>query len=188
MERNSPATLDLFTAGTGEQFETAFETILSKIIAALEEDKKDLARLNEDGLSSILVIALNMAGLRATRETQSNGHVDLTIEITFGTLMRRKLGEAKIYNGPSYHVKGLQQLLGRYTTGRESQCLMIEYIKKPDIAGLVKKIRKRMDTDRPMRQQGKTRDNTLKWSFISVHKHSSGDKLQVGHYSCNLFV
>ena len=188
LKRYSPATLDLFTARTDEEFESAFETILAMVITGLEQDKNNLSQLNENALSGILVIALNAAGLKATRETNSNGHVDLTIDAGFCTPMRRKLGEAKIYDGPSHHVEGLEQLLGRYTTGRENRGLMIAYVKKADIAGLIRKIREEMDADRPMEQQGETQDNALKWSFISVHRHSCGDDLQVGHYGCNLFV
>jgi hypothetical protein len=188
MKRHMPATLDLLTARTDEEFESAFEVILEKTFTALEQDKKNYSKLNEDGLSSFLVNAFNMAGLQASRETSSNGHVDLTIDAGFCKPKRRKLGEAKIYDGPSYHVKGLTQLIGRYSTGRESRGLMIEYVKKADIARLIKSIRDAMDDDRPMQQQGKTQDNSLKWSFISVHKHSSGEKLQVGHYGCNLFI
>jgi hypothetical protein len=28
----------------------------------------------------------------------------------------------------------------------------------------------------------------LKWSFLSVHKHSSGEYLEIGHIGCNLYV
>jgi hypothetical protein len=187
LRRNSPATLDIVTAQTDEEFESAFETILAQVLLSLEQDSKNLFQLNEDGLSSILVLAFNMAGLKASRETNSNGHVDLTIDIGFCKTMRRKLGEAKIYNGPSYHIKGLQQLIGRYSTGRETRGLIIEYVKEANILGLIKKIRKKMDTNKPMRQRGKTLDNGLKWSFLSIHRHSSGEDLQVGHYGCNLF-
>lgn len=187
LERNSPATLNVYTAQDDEQFEKDFEAVLEKILMGLEQDKKSLAELNEDGLSSIIVIALNAASLPASREKNSNGHVDLTIEATVGFRPRRKLGEAKIYRGPSYHFEGLEQLLGRYTTGRESRGLMIEYVKQADIAGLIRKIREAMDGERPMQQQGETQDNDLKWSFISVHRHSSGEDLAVGHYGCNLF-
>ncbi len=187
LKRHSPAMLDLLTARTDQEFEDAFEVILANALTALEQDKSKLTQLDEDALSTILVLAFNMAGLKASRETNSNGHVDLTIDIGLCKPLRRKLGEAKIYNGPSYHVKGLEQLLGRYTTGRESRGLMIEYVKQKDIAGLITKIREKMDADKPVQQQGKTQDNGLRWSFLSVHRHSSGEDLQVGHYGCNLF-
>jgi hypothetical protein len=122
-----------------------------------------------------------------TQEAHSNGHVDLTIEVTHCTPLRRSLDEAKIYNGPEYHVKGVEQLLGRYTTGREGRGFLIVYFRKKDIAGLVQKLRARMDTELPRRQQGTTRDHRIRWSFLSTHGHSSGEHLDVSHIGCNLY-
>src|SRR5215813_3856725 len=110
INRTTPAQRNLRSARTDDEFESAFEVILEQAIAALERERCNFYQLNEDALSSILVLAFNMAGLPSTREAHSNGHVDLTIDAGFGGLMKRKLGEAKIYNGPSYHVQGLEQL------------------------------------------------------------------------------
>jgi hypothetical protein len=129
-----------------------------------------------------------MPGLTVLREAHSNGHVDLTIEALYCVPMRKKLGEAKIYDGPEKHIKGLEQLLTRYTTGREGRGILIEYFRKKDIEGLVKKIRERMDADLPLGQLSATRDHLLKWSFLSTHAHSSGSNLEVGHVGCNLFA
>jgi len=101
--------------------------------------------------------------------------------------VRKKLGEAKIYNGAEYHFQGLLQLLGRYTTGREGRGLLIVYFRKKDISGLVKKLRQRMDTDRPCGQLDEATDHVHRWSFLSTHTHSSGEQLQVCHVGCNLF-
>jgi hypothetical protein len=188
MQRNDPELLDLYTAQTDQEFEKAFEVLLEKAIDSSERDKKNLSDLNEDGLTGYLVTALNMTGLTATRETNSNGHVDITIDAGFFTPMRKKLGEAKIYDGPAYHVEGLKQLLGRYTTGREGRGLLVTYVKRANIAGLMRKIRDKMDANRPLKQKGKTQDHSLRWSFISIHRHSCGDDLQVGHIGCNLHV
>jgi len=188
IKRKAPEYLDLLTADTDAEFEAAFDAILGKAIASLEEDKKNFNELGEDALSGVLAKALSMPGLTVTRETHSNGHVDLTIEADHCVPARKKLGEAKIYNGPKYHVKGLQQLLGRYTTGREGRGLVIVYVRKKDIAGLFKKLRQKMDSDFPMKQKGKTLDHTLKWSFLSTHAHDCGEDLQVGHIGCNLHI
>jgi hypothetical protein len=186
-EMLTPPAFRVYTAQTDDEFESAFEGILEGILAGLEQNKLDFANDSEDKLSSTIVLAFNAAGLRAIREGNSNGHVDLTIEVGFCSPMKRKLGEAKIYNGPSYHLQGLQQLIGRYTTGRETRGVMIEYVKQADIAGLIKKIRERMDADLPMQQQGPTQDNGMRWSFISVHRLTSGDDHPVAHYGCNLY-
>ena len=65
---------------------------------------------------------------------------------------------------------------------------MIVYFKKKDITGLVEKLRRRMDNDKPSSQQGNTADHQLKWSFLSSHAHSSGENLDVSHIGCNLFI
>jgi hypothetical protein len=102
--------------------------------------------------------------------------------------MRRKLGEAKIYSGPAYHEKGLRQLIDRYSTGRESRGLLLNYVRKSDIAEVIKTLRQSLDTNLPLRQKGPTQDHKLKWSFSSVHGHSSGEDLAVDHVGCNLYV
>jgi hypothetical protein len=188
IKRKAPEYLDLLTADTDEDFEAAFDAILGKAIASLEEDKTNFKTLGEDALSGVLAKALSIPGLTVTRETHSNGHVDLTIEADHCVPARKKLGEAKIYDGPEYHVKGLKQLIGRYTTGREGRGLLIVYVRKKDIAGLFKKLRQKMDSDFPMKQKGNTLDHTLKWSFLSSHDHDCGEDLQVGHIGCNLHI
>jgi hypothetical protein len=186
MKRKAPEYLDLLTAETDVDFESAFDALLDRAIVRLESNKKNFEKLDEEGLSAVLAAALSTPGLTVTQETHSNGHVDLTIEADHCIPARRKLGEAKIYDGPKYHFKGLQQLLGRYTTGREGRGLMIVYVRKKDIAGLVKNLRQKMDNDSPMKQKGNTLDHTLKWSFLSIHAHSCGENLEVGHIGCNL--
>ena len=187
IRRRAPEYLDLLAAATEEEFESAFEAILDRAVASLERDKVNYRTLSEDGLTGVLVTALSIPGLSVTRESHSNGHVDITIEADHCSPARRKLGEAKIYDGPEYHFKGLQQLLGRYTTGREGRGFLLVYFRKQDIAGLVARLRARMDADLPYGQDGTTRDHKLKWSFISSHRHSCGEKLDVGHVGCNLF-
>jgi hypothetical protein len=188
IRRKAPEYLDLFTAETEQDFEKAFEALLERAVAGLEVNKQNFATLDEVGLSGVLALALSVPGLSVRQETHSNGHVDLTIEADHCRPARKKLGEAKIYNGPEYHVKGLEQLLGRYTTGREGRGLLIVYFRKKDIAGLVKRLRKKMDSDHPCKQKGNTIDHLLKWSFLTTHTHSCGDEVVVGHIGCNLYT
>lgn len=184
--RKAPEYLDLLTAETDSDFEKAFDALLEKALSGLEANKKNFEKLDEMGLSGALALALTTPGLAVTQESYSNGHVDLTIQANHCTPARKKLGEAKIYDGPEYHIKGLGQLLGRYTTGREGRGLLIVYFRKANIAGLVKKLRTRMDADLPCKQRGNTSDHILKWSFLSTHALKSGDNQEVGHIGCNL--
>lgn len=186
MLRKAPEYLDLLTAEADADFERAFDAILEKAVTGLETNKRNFKDLDEVGLTGTLALALSIPGLSITQETNSNGHVDLTIEADHCLPARRKLGEAKIYDGPAYHMRGIEQLLDRYTTGREGRGLMIVYFRTKDIAGLIAKLREKMDIDLPCRQRGMTVDHVLKWSFISTHCLSSGDNHEVGHIGCNL--
>lgn len=188
IKRKAPEYLDLLTAASEAEFDKAFDALLQNAVSRLEANKRNFEPLNEVGLSAVLVAALSVPGFTVTQETHSNGHVDITIEGDHCVPTRRKLGEAKIYNGPAYHVEGLKQLLGRYSTGREGRGLLVVYVRKKDISGLTSKLREMMDKDLPLEQQGPTANHQLKWSFLSTHLHSCGDGVQVAHIGCNLFV
>lgn len=186
IQRKAPEYIDLLVADTDTSFEAAFAAILEKAVHSLEINGKNFAALDEEGLTAVLALALTIPGLTVTQETNSNGHVDLTVVADHCVPMRKKLGEAKIYDGPEKHLKGLAQLLGRYTTGREGRGLLISYVKKSGIAQIVTKLREKMDADKPLLQQGSTSDLPIKWAFLSRHDHSCGEVLEVGHISCNL--
>jgi len=186
IQTKAPEYIDLLTADSDSSFESAFVAILERAVHGLESNSKNFQKLDEEGLTAVLALALSVPGLTVTQETNSNGHVDLTVTADHCVPMRRKLGEAKVYDGPEKHLKGLGQLLGRYTTGREGRGLLISYVKKPGITQYVSNLRGKMDVDLPLQQQGSTKDLPMKWSFLSCHLHSCGEVLEVGHVSCNL--
>jgi hypothetical protein len=188
LKRKAPEYLDLITADTEEEFEKAFTPLMERAVKHLEQNKVNYASLDEEGLSAALAGKLSMPGLTVTQETNSNGHVDLTIEADHCTPARTKLGEAKIYDGPAYHIYGIGQLLGRYTTGRETPGLLINYVRDKDIRGITEKLRTRMDAERPANQIGPCEPHTLKWSLRTKHKHNSGEALSVSHIACNMHV
>lgn len=188
IRRKAPAYLDLLTAETDDQFEAAFEVVLEAAVRHLEKNKANFQTLNEVGLSGALAGALSIPGITVLQEAHSNGHVDLTIEADHCFPARTKLGEAKIYDGCVYHISGLDQLLRRYTTGREGRGLIISYVRQRDISGLSKKLRLHMDDELPLSQRGPCQDHRIQWSFVTVHLHSSGEELQVGHIACNLYL
>ena len=188
LKSKSPAYLALLSASSEREFDDAFDVLLEQAVAGLERDKNKFEDLDEDGLSAVLGLALMVPGLTVTRQTYSGGHVDLTIELQNSYPIRRKLGEAKVYDGPDYHVKGMEQLHGRYTTGREGRGLVIEYVRKAGIAKLFEKLRARLDNELPLKQKGPTTNHPMKWAFVSVHEHSCGDDLEIGHIGCNLYV
>jgi hypothetical protein len=188
LEKKAPEYLQLLGSKSDVEFEKAFDVIFEKALRGLEKNSKNFSSLDEEGLTAALALALSVPGLRVTQEANSNGHVDITIEADHLFPSVTKLGEAKIYDGPEYHIKGLGQLLGRYTTGRESTGIVLAYVRKANIEGLVKKIRERMDQDLPELQQGATEDHPSYWSFLSKHQHSCGRVLSVRHAGCNMHV
>lgn len=189
IQHKAPEYVALLTATTADEFELAFLPILESALHSLETNAKNFKDLEkEEGLTAALALALSIPGLTVSQEANSNGHVDITINADHCFPMRKKLGEAKVYDGPDWHIKGLNQLMERYTTGREGRGLMISFVKKADIAGLFKKLRTRMDNDLPHQQQKAASDLPLKWSFMTDHAHSCGEVLEVAHVGCNLFV
>jgi hypothetical protein len=183
-----PEIFDLLTSDTQEEFETTFDKWLAQAISGLETNAVNFKNYDEEALTASLALALNRPGVHVHQEPNSNGHVDLLIEVGLDSPTWKKLAEAKIYDGPEYHFKGLHQLLGRYTTRKETRGLLVVYVKKSNISGLMKKLRNRMDETLPESQQGSCKEHSIKWSFISAHLHSCGDLLEVGHIGCNLFV
>jgi hypothetical protein len=125
-----------------------FRVLVKSGGATLVKNANHLVDLSEEAISAFLIAYLNKPGLRVTQETHSKGHVDITIEAEHTPPVRRRLGEAKIYRGPAYHVSGLEQLIARYTTGREGSGIVVEYVKKPDIKGLVIKIKAHIDENK----------------------------------------
>jgi hypothetical protein len=186
LKRKAPEYVDLLVAETDAEFEKAFTVLLERAIHHLEKNKKNFAKLGEVGLSGVLAGALTIPGLTVSQETHSNGHVDLTIEADHCSPVRIKLGEAKLYSSPSYHIKGITQLLTRYTTARELPGLIINYVRKENIKGIVEDLKAKMDKQLPENQVGPCENHTLQWSLKTKHKHSSGEVVTVEHIGCNL--
>ena len=183
----SRETLDLVTANTENEFDIAFDNWLTQAISKMEANKLNFNSLDENGLSAVLAASLTTGEISVTQEQNSNGHVDLTIKLNNSAFPRTKLGEAKIWRGKEYHIKGLDQLLNRYTTGRECRGFVISYVKQKDITGLFIDLRKHIDSSKPFNLEGLCLDHNIKWSFLSNHKHNSGELIAVCHIGCNLF-
>jgi hypothetical protein len=176
----------LIDASTTEEFDNAFGQIMLEAVQGLERSSKRFHHLDEDALSDILALALQNSGLLVTREESSNGHADFTFRSKYSNPPRITLGEAKIYDGYAYHIKGLTQLLTRYTTGREARSLLLSYVKKPKIKQLMEKLRQEMDSKLPCEQTAACTDHPAAFSYLSTHEHSSGQVMEVWHLGCNL--
>jgi len=172
--------------GSAEQHDQALERLIDEAIRWLEDHANNFKGACEDNLSTSLAGKISMPGLRVVRERNVNGHVDLVIEIEHSYPHRRWLAEAKRWKGNGYHVKGMDQLLNRYTTGRNRSAYVFDYVQKPDIAGKWQGLRDHFDTTRPLGQEGGCSDHPALWAFETRHRHRSGQSVRVVHYGVNL--
>lgn len=187
LEKHEPDYLNLVTATTEDEFDTALIPLLARAVDHLESNSKNFQCLGETGLTAALGGRLSGFGLRVTHETNSNGHVDVTITGYLCSPEQKRLGEAKLYNGYAYHVGGLEQLLS-YMSGRGGSGYLLNYVRKKNIVKLVKTLREEMDGKLPFYQSGSCTDHKLKWSFCSLHTHRSGEQVKVSHIGFNLFA
>lgn len=183
-----PESFPLFDANaTDEEFDEALEIHIADAVRWLEESANTIGGDSEESLSHQLAGHLSLRKLiSATRETNTRGHVDITILVT--TTARKRLGEAKIYAGYAYHEKGIQQLVERYSTGRERSGYMFCYVKLPDIKGKMEKLQVDCDGCRPCRQSAASIKHRERWAFETHHTHSSGEDLRVVHFGINLYL
>lgn len=184
----SAYTKDLLVAETHAEFDQAFDNWLLHGISKLEASSKEFKGLGEDALSSILAGFLTTGEVAITREMHSNGHVDLTVKLVNSTSNFIKLGEAKLWHGNKYQTDGLGQLLTRYTTGRECRGFVISYVNIKDIKNLFINLRKHIDNTKAFDLDNLCKDHHIRWSFLSTHKHSSGELVEVCHVGCNLYA
>ncbi len=177
----------IMSAKTDDEFDKALDCMMEGAARYLEQNAKFLIKQEEDSITfSLSAYLTGSTFIRCIQQAYSRGHVDLTIESRFPPY-RSRLGEAKIYKGPVYHVKGMEQLINRYSTGREGSGYVVEYVKDPKILDLVVKIRAHLDASRPCSQDGDTQSHVIRWAFITNHHHSSGEIFRVFHLNCNLY-
>ncbi|WP_061290446.1 hypothetical protein [Azotobacter vinelandii] len=181
-----PVLRKLFQARTAEEFDDFLDRHFEDCVQRMEAEAHHLATDSEEKLSAFLAAALRMPGLAVTREGYSNGRVDLTIRTESMMLPEQRLAEAKIYAGPAYHEQAIEQLVSRYSTGRQGRGYIVEYFKKPGIAELVLKLRKKADASLPVHQHGTTLDHPMKWAYVSNHKHVSAELIHVVHVNVNI--
>lgn len=182
------AFIKLWCSLTDEEFDDALECILARAMDHLEKNANFLFDSKEDAITSELIAYISTIGLRASQQVHSKGHVDITIEPEVMIPVRKRLGEAKIYRGPKYHKKGLEQLVNRYMTGREGFGILVEYVQEPGIKQLIEKIRLYMDKYKPCAQDGVAQAHRIQWTFTTNHIHSTKETIRVLHLSCNLNI
>lgn len=182
-----PALRGIWIADDAREFDDLLEQYLEQCVGDMEAEAHHLNPDCEEKLSAYLAARLSHPGLDVRRESYSNGRVDLTIRQVSVTAGQVRLGEAKIYSGPANHTSALEQLVGRYSTGRVPTGYVIEYFKHAGIANLVESLRDYADDKKPLEQVGVTSDHKMRWAYQSQHRHSSAELLRVVHVGVNLY-
>ena len=185
-QRHPELTLLFSPNGTEADHDSAVERLIDKALRWLEDNANDLKGASENCLSTTLAGKISMPGLNAKRENNTNGHVDITIEIEHSYPQRRWLAEAKLWGGLAYHAEGMTQLIARYSTGRDRTGFVFDYVQAPDIDGKWTSLRAHLDQLLPLQQQGPAANHAVTWAFETHHTHASGRTLRVVHYGVNL--
>ncbi|OAU99267.1 MULTISPECIES: hypothetical protein [Moraxella] len=73
----------------------------------------------ENLINVIICVILTARGWQAGHDTSINGHADIVVTLPY--MSYQWISEGKIYSGPTYTTKGLNQLAYRYSTGLEGQ-------------------------------------------------------------------
>ncbi|MCM8529327.1 MAG: hypothetical protein NE327_22585 [Lentisphaeraceae bacterium] len=137
---------------------------------------------SEDEITQEISNLLNCSGYNSSNETNSNGHVDLTV-IKSGYEWK---GEAKIH-GAYDHVKcGLEQIL-QYCNGNESKAGVLIYISREDSLSIMKEYKNRIECyDRyPPSSEVLM---CVKQRISSSHKHeATGNKIEITHFPFALY-
>jgi hypothetical protein len=173
-------------AQTEEEFCEAATVAVRHCLQKLEDRRKLLMKSNELELSTSLADLLTRGGLPTTAESYAAGHVDLIIA-HFEVGRYRMLGECKLDRGPSSFCKGTAQVLG-YCSGSEQRVLCIGFCREPDIQGRMKQTRQHFIDPGNCHDVEVTKDHDALWSFLGIHRHTSGRTIEVVHIGCNLFV
>ncbi len=176
MEIHAPETASIFI----ERLHTEIEAIVTELESARKERSND----SEDRLSVEIVNCLKSAGYFAEKDPTHGGHVDFLVSPKTKRAMKW-YGEAKIWSSVGYLEGGIDQLLGRYASGRERFLGFFIYFKSRDIAGIMNRWLAHLNGLTSV-IGGKSRVID-ELSFITCHKHDAGTEIQVRHFAVNIY-
>lgn len=122
----NPPAFAAWKSQTEEEFICAVEQALESYLRQVEDGVREFRILAEVGLSGLIAKMFISGGIPTVPEGNVRGHVDLVIQHP-AELAFRVLGECKIWDGPEWHLKGCEQLLKRYMTGREFRSFCLDF-------------------------------------------------------------
>lgn len=143
------------------------------------------SNFNETSLTKQIVDRLQFCGYAIGAETDSRGHVDITVTSHRKSIIW--LGEAKIHSDYEWLHHGLQQLVQRYTTGRHDDAGMLIYIYNKDAGSVLDEWSRRVAAENlcDLIELPSARQRT---GFSSKHKHPAwGNPVTVQHLGVALY-
>lgn len=178
---------------SAEEFLEELERNLREIFADMEGGRHLIPDdANEERFSYLVKERLTDREYAAEVEGISAGKTDIKVEATSGDVHVVWIAESKIYTGYSKLKDGMNQLLGRYSSG---QCSPIGFIiffreigKCKGVRNILDEWRSRLEEDRIQQCKGVEwtedyRRNTLTSEHI---EKSSGLSVDVRHWGVNL--
>jgi hypothetical protein len=150
---------------------------VKEIIELIQESVNHQVK-KEDLLSIQIVHLLKCKNYNATSDTNLRGHCDILVKYkTFSWI-----GEAKIYKSNPWLLKGVSQVLHRYSTGNHNQShsALIIYIFQKDCLSKMKEWNKYFETytiegkhSNRFSIQNITNNIDSDLTFTSVHRHEA---------------
>jgi hypothetical protein len=187
LESKSPATPRVFFSENERDFIEAVDLALEIAIRRLEENAASHNGLGELTLSTMLSDLIQQALIPCEKEPYRNGHVDIAISHPFKQF--QCLGECKIFNGYKTQWNGCDQLLHRYSSGRDSRGFVLGFFRQPEMYALLATLKARFDKEFPHEMKGSSTPHShIKGAFVTLHTHFTKTDIEVLHLGCNLHV
>jgi len=178
-------TIEIHHPPTGEAFIERLYKELGAVICDIERSAPLRQNDGEDRITIDVITSLRRAGYNATHDAYSKGHADITVTQD----SYRWLGEAKLHGSYDWLLKGLKQLLGRYTTGREAGSGLLVYMKGGNARAVLDEWRCRLEMGNECNLKStEDADKTEKLAFWSIHTHEgSGLEIRTKHLGVALY-
>jgi hypothetical protein len=183
-----PEAIALFQNCSEDGFEENVSNFLREAVVSLEQQRNYYKNATEEQMTGSLLGFFNRYGIRASSQTNSNGHVDVFVFFRSNPQLVICI-EAKIWGGAERHqTKDIKQIMG-YTSGRYPFSYLLVYVRVNNIQKLMDDLQAKMNHSKPHFQQGDCSSlSNFTWGFKSKHQHMSGVDVCLYHVGVNMCV
>lgn len=181
-----PEAIALFENCSEDGFERNVTNFLLEAVTSLEQQRNYYKGATEEQMTGAILGFFNRYGVRASSQTNSNGHVDVFVYRLRSPQLTICI-EAKIWGGSKRHrTSDLDQIM-KYTSGRYPFSYLLVYVRGKDIDKRMKNLQKQLDFHKPHKQNGSCSPvSTFKWALKSKHIHFSGNEVFLYHVGVNM--